>query len=1158
MRRVSGWVVISLCLAVFVGCGDDDDRVVTDAGMGDAGDGGRVDGGDGGVCAGRSLCTTASTSCDADTLVVCAADADGCLVETRTGCGTTSTVCDATSGTAACVDPCTLLPAASRCTTDGERTCTAATLSVCAPDADGCLVVTATDCAAAPGGICDTTGAMPMCAAPADACAGIPAAERCTTAGTSCTDANLITCAPNAFGCLVTTTTDCTSRAGGACDATGTAAICTSTTPCATPAACTAGVSCDGPALVTCAPDAFGCLAETRADCSAAAFGFCDATATPAAICSTAATDPCLGMTACGTAPTRTCTDRGTLTICAPNAFGCYLSTNTDCTTGGEVCDATDPVAICVDPCSLIDTCAGATDCDGNALLTCTADADGCFVESSRATCDIACVTAAGVSACADPYCPEAQPAVIDCASGTITGTTVGGTTARDGYCFGGTSYAGAERIYRFRNSGTARQAVRIVSTRTAATGDFDLFVWDGGDGTNICTASTISCLDSSVGSAATETVDFVGEPGQTEYVAYDIYSVAATTSAFTLAVTCTPIVCGDGMLTGDEACDDGNTTAGDGCSATCAVEMNYGCTGTPSVCAVLCGNGVVNSGNAETCDDGNIAPGDGCSATCTVETGFGCGGTPSVCLMSAANSVCSAATPVAATTTITGQRSQTGGARPTATACGGGTGRVLYYAVTIPANTRVAVQTTPGTFDITLTAQDACASTMCTFQTDTSPERASLVNSTAAPVTRIVAVGGYGANTAGTWDIAFTYASIVCGDGAPEGAEICDDGNVVAGDGCSATCTLESGYLCSGTPSVCRVVAANGFCSGATPVTATTTLSGESVAAGGLPLTGTGCYSFTVPTTNRASYYAVTVPPLTRINIAVTPTVDVDVVLVAADSCAATTCSLYNDSDPERGTLTNTTATAITQIVSVRAFGATTSSGTYSIAFTYVPFVCGNGVLEGAETCDDGNTTAGDGCTATCTVQAGYACSGAPSVCALIVCGDGLVRGTEGCDDSNTTAGDGCSATCTQETGFACVGSPSVCVAAAGNAFCASAEPITGTDTLSGESTAGGGARPTATGCGGGPGLRTLYYAVTIPAATQVVVQTTPLAGADLILFTQDACGATTCPFSTDSEPERATLTNSGTTAVTRIVGVRGYLLGTVTYNIAFTYTAL
>jgi cysteine-rich repeat protein len=33
------------------------------------------------------------------------------------------------------------------------------------------------------------------------------------------------------------------------------------------------------------------------------------------------------------------------------------------------------------------------------------------------------------------------------------------------------------------------------------------------------------------------------------------------------------PVVCGDGKKESEEACDDGNTSAGDGCSATCSVE---------------------------------------------------------------------------------------------------------------------------------------------------------------------------------------------------------------------------------------------------------------------------------------------------------------------------------------------------------------------------------------------------------------------------------------------------------------------------------------------------------------------------------------------------------------------------------------------------------
>jgi len=48
------------------------------------------------------------------------------------------------------------------------------------------------------------------------------------------------------------------------------------------------------------------------------------------------------------------------------------------------------------------------------------------------------------------------------------------------------------------------------------------------------------------------------------------------------------------------------------------------------------------------------------------------------------------------------------------------------------------------------------------------------------------------------------------------------------------------------------------------------------------------------------------------------------------------------------------------------------------------VPASCGDGTIGGIESCDDGNTTAGDGCDSVCAVEVGYACSGEPSVCAL------------------------------------------------------------------------------------------------------------------------------------------------------------------------------
>lgn len=58
----------------------------------------------------------------------------------------------------------------------------------------------------------------------------------------------------------------------------------------------------------------------------------------------------------------------------------------------------------------------------------------------------------------------------------------------------------------------------------------------------------------------------------------------------------------------------------------------------------------------------------------------------------------------------------------------------------------------------------------------------------------------------------------------------------------------------------------------------------------------------------------------------------------------------------------------------------------------------CGDGVVAGSETCDDGNTASGDGCGASCRVEDGWTCSGEPSVCET-QCGDGVARGSEACD---------------------------------------------------------------------------------------------------------------------------------------------------------------
>ena len=81
---------------------------------------------------------------------------------------------------------------------------------------------------------------------------------------------------------------------------------------------------------------------------------------------------------------------------------------------------------------------------------------------------------------------------------------------------------------------------------------------------------------------------------------------------------------------------------------------------------------------------------------------------------------------------------------------------------------------------------------------------------------------------------------------------------------------------------------------------------------------------------------------------------------------------------------------------------------------------VCGDGVLQSPEQCDDGNTANGDGCSSKCTVETGYVCH-VPGKPCVPNCGDGIIEGTEQCDDGNTASGDGCSSTCMLECGWQC-----------------------------------------------------------------------------------------------------------------------------------------
>jgi cysteine-rich repeat protein len=83
-------------------------------------------------------------------------------------------------------------------------------------------------------------------------------------------------------------------------------------------------------------------------------------------------------------------------------------------------------------------------------------------------------------------------------------------------------------------------------------------------------------------------------------------------------------------------------------------------------------------------------------------------------------------------------------------------------------------------------------------------------------------------------------------------------------------------------------------------------------------------------------------------------------------------------------------------------AFALTMGLATASLAGP--PTICGDGLMEGAELCDDGNTVDGDGCSSNCI----------PEICGDAILENNGIDPDEECDDGNTDDGDGCEGDCT------------------------------------------------------------------------------------------------------------------------------------------------
>jgi len=454
---------------------------------------------------------------------------------------------------------------------------------------------------------------------------------------------------------------------------------------------------------------------------------------------------------------------------------------------------------------------------------------------------------------------------------------------------------------------------------------------------------------------------------------------------------------CGDGIhVAGNETCDDGNTTDGDGCSSTCGIEEGWNCTTSPvfgtTSCKEVCGNKAKTSG--ESCDDGNTAAGDGCSVECTVEIGYNCsGGSPTTsdtCSTTCGDGKQAGAEACDDSNTAAGD----GCSDECAVECGfvcGGSAPQLCHTVCgdgIFAGNEVCD-------DNNTISGDGC-------------------NSTCAKES--------GWNCTTTTECGQTSCVAICGDGEKVGAERCDDGNTVSGDGCSNTCAVDCGYNCSNPNGADQASVCAESCGDSVVTTSEACDDGNSEE-------GDGCNGCVV----EAGYACSNT--LCRSS---------DCVWLDGNEVCGDGFTLGGElhmqnfcDDGNNYTNDGCSATCTVEC-------GYTCDGGLANAVDVCSTNCSDRIRASDESCDDGNMANGDGCNSTCGTESGWNCTTTDcgQTTCVEVCGNSFQTPGEGCDDGNIAAGDGCSNECSTECGFVCnAAEPQVCVSKCGDGIRASDE---------------------------------------------------------------------------------------------------------------------
>jgi cysteine-rich repeat protein len=178
------------------------------------------------------------------------------------------------------------------------------------------------------------------------------------------------------------------------------------------------------------------------------------------------------------------------------------------------------------------------------------------------------------------------------------------------------------------------------------------------------------------------------------------------------------------------------------------------------------------------------------------------------------------------------------------------------------------------------------------------------------------------------------------CGDGALFSGESCDDGNDLAGDGCSESCAVEAGWRCTGEPSSCHHAVRGDDCldplSLSVPGSYSGALAGASNdSSGGANSCARSCSS------GGELFFRVELSPMQLVEVTA-KSADADLVLYAATGCEELqrSCIAGSDATPtggvERLMLTNSSAERLALIVVVDSYVA--SSGSFTLELRAIP----------------------------------------------------------------------------------------------------------------------------------------------------------------------------------------------------------------------------